>query len=880
MTAVDDLSGWFPVVTLDDAHGEDVAEQLLSWRGVGLLRPFLLVASDGRVHHRSPIRDEHVPEDPDPRTVLAGLGARSLTVVSVLGPEGPSDAISAQLGRLEAAVVRPSDARWVRLYGVPLDHNAEIGGSSPDPRAHHLVVSLEDRVDDRSMTSAEDASAVPGRLALNAAVLAGLFLSQKGDPRLSLGSMVNFQLVRSFARLAVGPMNALDELVREVKQLRSDQAMMAELAGGVQAQEPVELVEVAAAQFAAKAAEGELTYHPYLPQPPPVAVRVTLPVALHMLWTFFAQSIRSSLRTAADKAALEAIRRLQQRAQQLIFGEGSAYQVALVAMADAEELQAADLAGVAGSLLHNAGDLSVQVPATPSLWLQLRDACLSMADGGTPPSCVDLPHLHDKPMLISDPDLIAPLPDDSALEQLSAWGISSDALRACDPRTALAELKRLRADSSEGGEDETGGGLVAYKTWLAERSDSFTWKVGMATAVALDVAAEEMVSTVAALRARLAIKEPSAKDLAKAAKKRRRRRVIKALLGVGLSLLVLASPGVAFAIGAIGLISLFLMQIGALILVVVFAVRRYERALRRRFQEDHRLDLTMYQLDNDIKSSLHQAREFLRLRSAYVQLVEWSDVLAEISHHPFGQPVPRDDSDGTELVVEGPLSWVRGDAVIGAPSRKRMAITCGRKVYGPGWLSHILANRAHALNAGSRLERGRDPGDSSLDADYDVNAQQGLIRMLAHNLGAEVLPGERDLVDRIAAVVLASPVDQVFDAVAIRYMHASATVPQFFDLCFVTDPEHASPFDDSLLDSTVDHTEGATKVAQLFAQSPRLADQQDQGKSCLLLLARRICAFGVRIDVGNFADVKVFARPDQSAEDMTPLEPERRAPQI
>src|SRR5664280_3234649 len=89
--------------------------------------------------------------------------------------------------------------------------------------------------------------------------------------------------ISSSSAFAVGPANALDELIHEVKRLRSDNAMMAELAGGVQAQEPVELVNVAAAQFAANAADGELTYHPYPLPAPPVVTRVTLRVALQML---------------------------------------------------------------------------------------------------------------------------------------------------------------------------------------------------------------------------------------------------------------------------------------------------------------------------------------------------------------------------------------------------------------------------------------------------------------------------------------------------------------------------------------------------------------------------------------------------------------------
>jgi len=876
MSAVDDFSAWFPVVTLDDVYGEDVAEQLLTWHGVGLLRRFLLVAADGRVHQRSPIQADQGLGDLDPRSLLAELGARSLTVVSVLGPEGPSEAISAQLGRLQEAVVRQSDARWVRLYAVPSDHTAEVGGNSPDPRAHHLVVSLEDRVDDHSMTVAEDASAFPRRLALNAAILAGLFLGQNGDPHLRVMSTVNFQLVRSFARLAVGPVNALDELIHEVKRLRSDNAMMAELAGGVQAQEPVELVNVAAAQFAANAADGELTYHPYPLPPPPVVTRVTLRVALQMLWTFFVQSNRSLLRAAADHAAREALGRLQQRAQRLIFGEGSAYQVDL--LADTGALEAPGrLADVAESLLHNAGNMSVQVPATPSLWGQLRDACLSLTDGGTPPNCIEVPHLHDKPMLISDPHLIAPLPDDSALERQGQSGISATERRACDPRTALTELKRLRAES---GEDATGEDLAAYEVWLADRSDSFTWQVAKATAAALDTAAEQMVGTVLALRARLTSKEPSAEERAKTERRRRRQLILKVLLAVGFSLLLLASPGIAFAIGAIGLVVCFLLQTGALILVVLLAVARYEKTLRQRFQKQHRLDVSLYQLDNDINSSVHQAREFLRLRSAYVQMVEWSDVLAEVSHHPFGPPVPRDDSEPAELVVAGPLSWVQGQAVIGTATREKLAISCGRRVYGPGWLSSLLANRAHALNAESRLERGNDPHDSSLDVDYDVNAQQGLIRGLAHDLGAEERPGHQDLLYRITEVVFASPVDQVLDAVAARYEQTPATVRQFFNLCFVTDPLQAGSFNDSLLDPSVDQTDGATTVSELYTLSPRLAEQRDQGKSCIMQLNGRICALGLRMDVGNPVRANVFVRPLPSFEDVTPPPPDRNAPRI
>src|SRR5205823_6118734 len=105
---------------------------------------------------------------------------------------------------------------------------------------------------------------------------------------------------------------------------------------------------------------------------------------------------------------------------------------------------------------------------------------------------------------------------------------------------------------------------------------------------------------------------------------------------IALLVAAVVAPSLALAVGLIGVAVWTVLQVLFVIAAACAAVFRCLRWAQRRFQEAHRRDSVLHEWEQDIAAAQHEAREYRCLESVYRQLVDWSDVVAETTHRPFG----------------------------------------------------------------------------------------------------------------------------------------------------------------------------------------------------------------------------------------------------
>lgn len=835
------------LVTLDAEHGQAVSERLVSWYQLGLVIPFVLVGPDGTVLPESPRhgRGQHAAGD-DPQSVLASWGASQVTVVSLHGARGPTSAVRTLLDRLSEALQDSHAVRRISIYAVASDFDGILGEPGVDMRARSFVLALEDRVSPTAMSvAASDTPAAP-RLALAGVAIAGMFVSQRQIPAEAVpaSTVPTVRLTRVFARLAVGPVDALPDLRDRVDAARSDPEEMARLVDGVPAANPAAICLALARQFAAGADGEALRYEPFVPEPAPKPEEIKWRPALKMLWDFVVRFVTSAAAHAAAEVVENAIRRLEARAQRLIFGADSAYRISLLGDSPPTDPHAIDL--IAETLVSR-DDLSIQIAATPRVWQQLRAVAFGLADAGPVPGFVDVPTMQHRRMVISEPDMIAPLP--SADEERLATN-----LRACDP-IAATHLAGAPAATEPAGETDSSATVRITEvtpdlgSWLAQRRDSFTWNVALSVADALDTSSADMLAAAQELARRTAPAPEPTEEEKKIARKRRRRRRI-ALAVVVIAVLGFAvTPLIVFLIGALALIVYIVIQAVVLTVIGARLVVGMIGWVVANFQAEHRLRMDEYELHTLIGRALHAATEYRKLRSSYQQLVEWSDVIAEVVHRPFGRDSgPRVD-DRASLEVAGPLAWVVGEAAIGSTSRARLALACSADTYGPRWLAKIFEERAQSLLMEERALREQESDDISLEADFDVGGRFGRIRRLRDQLREQADRMGNRLMESILRQLAERPITEVFDVVTSAALVDGQPPEGFFD-ALSSGRNHNDRIDDTI--QRIDLEDGRPRgaIAEQIVEMPPIERDGRRHATACFTLGSRLSALAVRVDVG------------------------------
>lgn len=861
-----------PVLVLDEEHGDGVAERLASWFRAGLLIPYLLVQPDGQVHPTSAVPGlTGAGPRQDPRTVLSELGVQRLILLVVCGPLGPSDAAVRVLDQLDAAVIESRSVTRVWLYGVREAEKAQLGGGQPDPRALHLVVSVEDHLDDRGVLMPESESPLPERLAVNAALVAGLFVVQDDAPAdmLAPTGTVQYRLVRGFGRLALGA-PAIPVCIRtDTVALRTDAGKVADLSGGVAASDPPAVVASVARQFVTGCEQGTLRHQPYKRVPPPEPERVTLRKALQMAWEFLVTALRGAVVDAARRRWEQAIDRVERRAQLLIFGEDSAYRIAL---RNGEPVPALPNASDLASQLLSDDDISVHVAAIPTVCQEYRRIAFALVDAGRMPDYVNRPRHQNDPMLVTDPALIAPLPSSKAADD-AASPAPDWASRACDPRARkvawveaggqLAAFPHSAAAAAAVDPAPAGGTgaeagtpaddaqksavLALLREDLAGRADSFCWRVTDTVDEEDKKAAAAMTGAAARLRDRLEQAGAEDEDDVRSRRRKRKRkwlRWLRIVLVLVFVAAVVAMPALALAIGIIGLVTWTILQVIVLIGAAVAALMRCLRWAQRRFQENNRRDTMLHEWEQDVAAARHEAGEFRRLDSAYRQLVDWSNVVAEVTHRPFGEAEAGGPPSDAVAVPGGPTSWVCGQGLVGESRLRRLTHACAKAVFTRGWLTAVFDERTRALTERERWEEGATDEAASLEADYDPTGT-GRILKLADDLRENAGTTEDNLARPVAEVLHAQSIGEVFDGVQFGN-GVIADVATFLAPCSAT-PESASPLDRRLLPIEAVHSEGVTRVDRVLGSGATSADDP------LLILHKdgQLAALAVRLDVGH-----------------------------
>jgi hypothetical protein len=829
------------VIAVDEGYGEETGACLVHWHEAGLVAPFLLVTPDGTLADRSPVRGRgpHAASR-DPQTVLGSLGAEGATVLVLCGPRGASREVRSLVDRLGHAVANQAELHRLAVYAVPADYVGTLADADLDQRARNFALTLEDRVAPNAMNPAVADTPTPARLAFAGAAAAGALVGQSRTPVdvVSADQVTTVRFIRVFARLSVGPNDLLDDLSDRTEKIRQDAAEMARLVGGAPAAEPARVSALAARSVARNADGRAFRYLPYQPDDPPKPTRVTFRRALRMLWDFVRDFLTSAARDAVLGAVEKRIKSLEDRAQQLIFGPDSAYRIAL--LDDMPTTDRSTLAQAAEDLVKR-DDPSVQIPAMPQAWQQVRATAFGLADAV--PAFVDLPLLQNKRMVVTDPWLIAPLPT----EPVEPVG---DEIRACDPIAARALQSPQGSDDSaqdepsQGGERDDRDNDVAE--WLAQREDSFTWLLAGEIATSLDEAAADMIAATRQLADRMAPPTDNAAD-ERARRKRRRRRMLKRAV-IALALVAaLVAPLILFLVGVLALLAYIIVQAVMFVLVVTRLLRRLARWVLARFQAEHRLLLEEYALAEAIQRSVHAAKEYAKLHSSYRQIVEWSDVIAEITHRPFGQPqeisVLADRATGN---LGAPLAWVAGAGVVTQQSRARLAHAASAHAYVRGWISATFDRRAQHATQEQRTQREEQADDASLDADYDVGAQFGAIRDLAEQLKQTRQVDRAHLLSIVASELTDRPVTEVLDAIT-EDLHPDGTSPELFFAALA--PAKPPPLDDDLQRYDPDDERPRGEVWNTVLDRPRGVNDE-HGLGVSVSPGAPLIALAVRTDFG------------------------------
>jgi hypothetical protein len=862
--------GGATLITLEPLYGPDVVRRLVGWHRGGLLRPFVLVDVDGRLHDDSPLRGLGAYEKShEPESVLASRGVRLVNVLVTSSGVPTPEAVSSTLTRIKASLAEPEAGRWVTIYGVRSDDEARFQGLPLNPSVVHLVITDEDRIDDESMRLAEQDAPIAARLAFTTATVAGLFKSQGDVPASAIDTAEGpIHLVRTFGRLAIGPLDAVPDLRQRLTALQQDAREMALCVGGVPAADAAGICESAARRYVSGAPDGTLRYDPFQGDEPPRAQDISLLSALKMMWSEFVQYTRGGLTQLANEVTQRAISTLEAKAQRMIYGEGSMYRVR-VAGSD-HPLPQVSTELMATAFLSAQANQSINIPATPRVWQDLRAAAFSLVDGGDPPDYVQLPSLQNKRLIVAKPGLIAPDPLD---EQAKAPPI--DGLRACDPMGYRAIRQKLSmtpvppnqipaietalANSSEPPQGSEAG-LDTLDGWLARRKDSFSWHVAELTEEALRSAEEDVIAAQTNLAARLQPSEPPSLEDEQQLKKRRKRRLLQRLVLVLIVALILLAPAVGFAVGALAVGIWLALQLVCLIGVIAGLCLRYVHWLRARFQAKYRLTLSEWELNQEIQRAIYAADAYLRLKSAYSQLVEWSDVIAEMCHRPFGHATHPDFQPGSaseDFRLDGPLSLVTGFSTISADSRTRLALAAGRGIFGRRWLSELFATRSDEITTAEERRREVDASEAGLEADYDVSALFGYIAALCSALRAQGEANGDRLQQLIVDDLVARPIDAVFDVVQSPHSELPQTPDEFFRPCLPDAQGGGGRLGSSLVTVRLGETWDSTKVAKRFLFGPFLSTRTRDDSVGLgrggspFLLNNRLAAIGLRLDVSS-----------------------------
>jgi hypothetical protein len=683
----------------------------------------------------------------------------------------------------------------------------------------------EDRLDERAVThETDDYDTLGARAALGAALVAGLVRGVQDEPPIRLHQLDTqrdtFRLFRTFGRLVMGPPDFESDLRARIDQIRTHEARMAECVDGLPAANAEQQVSNMANAFAARADQGALGFRPYTPEPMPEPQRVTWRTVLRMLREFAKDFVKRQSRKpfeAAQRAADAAV----QRANVIVFGRSSAFKLVL----SEDDDGGVKTASTAHEVLSRDRDSEVYIAAQPKVWSELRSTVFSLVDGSEMDEWLPAATFNGRPYVVAQPRLLAPYPSESdTLPALTLGSIRVPAVnRACDAKSAVNRRQILtplagypgnspsgeveddqsaEADGdTEDAENSVEKQLEELEAWEEARRSAFTYIV--ATRLAQEISdAERAVqrdfeNVESLVDSNLGDEGAPTEESTSTVRKRRHRvrrslRVISVALGF---VLLLTAPAIALVLGLIGVLVWLILQVGVIAFAAYRLVRRVIRRMQSEFHESHRLYLQAWQADQITNALLHNSEELLRLSARYVELLEWSDLIAQVVHQPLAHSAG--SQSGPVMQLSGPRAMATADAGVDQARLEHLASQLSGRLFKRGWLTQLFFEWSRQANRQSRYRYGRDDETQGLDADYDVAAMRGDVSRLQEALNVEMPTGRLDAgIDRFLSDLDSAELFE--ESVTVRKTGAPELLVQFLSSIKAGDTEEVTPFDKTL----------------------------------------------------------------------------------
>lgn len=419
------------------------------------------------------------------------------------------------------------------------------------------------------------------------------------------------------------------------------------------------------------------------------------------------------------------------------------------------------------------GQRARAVAPTPQAWVELRQLCIGLADGGPMPAEVTLPMQGSSREVVTDPKLLAPnselprfelAPDVCGLHPLLDR-FRGVVLAPCDPvetarmheslvraaaeireqaeqiqqvaqtrvqeaQTARAQAAQLGAGTPEGIQFEQQAQAAQRESESAQRqADELRERAGLVDQwrVELETWVEPRLPTLmwqvgerVGGQLQLAVEDLNwaqqvvandpVLDLGHVEKARRRTRRWWVFLFV---LLILGS-----VIGAVftGLVWLPLAGLILLLLGMTASFLPYHRA---KYQFERRLQLLIAEREFACDLLLHSAAEVTRLTEIYRQFVQWAEILGYVVHAPWGSdPWVPPEPDTTPLPEDLPPATTYGSGVVGADQLAALANQAARELQQQGWLGDVYHQIVDSSMATLVRTEGR-PADEKVTPDED-----------------------------------------------------------------------------------------------------------------------------------------------------------------
>lgn len=771
----------------------DVMEVLEGWVASGLIRPSIWAQRDSLTGEAGTELLGHLLEGSDRRTIsildeLAHRDLRTVRVVAVhLCANQEPDQTLVEHTKCAVQTLRPFLAANQRLEQlniiVPATGSAGLDpGLVDDAGVKHLVVSPEDRANDRQVSRAiswpDQGYAEHAALAL--ATIAGLWWSTGGvgpfDNEEFTASAERSQLVvtRSFARILKAE-SLSEDVTRELFRRRRAEAWTVAAVEGVDAPNPDQLMEELAGRIS-ELDNGAIAYKPATPLPRPEAQRVSVWQAFRMLLGFLVGKLAQAPGQIADRVSESMRRALEDFAQHATFGEDSSVEVGFGGRTriGAEDRFPSMLAADYATLLLRDLRRNTTQPATAELWRGLRQVAFGLIDAGPFPAAIDAPTDGSRRIVVNDGTRVVADPRQTFVIDRSVLpaGVDSPAW-ACMPIPGwdvgrLQALRRLLANAVTRSEQQGGASSDEVEAFPASdsapppppppppRASTGKPKPSDGSPASLEALVHELDefaeqhhgSLLWQVSERLGRSLASASDAFRDALRKIREgapaedvdRMHLAARWLGrrvasVTLAVLVALGVAWYGDGAGWWTWEVPRdvlIAAAILVIgwLLSFLGYQRRI---FRIRHEYDRRHHAYLAAIDCVEHEAQETVRLASLYDQFLDWAGIIAFMVHRPEGE-LKKASPRAVDRGIPTPFAMRVVEGIPSQDTLRRSSAVVGRVVFGRSWLSTLYGKYARASMEQLKRQLGLDVDARDPDPDRDITGSPAPRFYLRHEV--------------------------------------------------------------------------------------------------------------------------------------------------